>query len=128
DYAHTPVAITRLVEEVKKIKYNRLILMIAGIGIRDFNKMPKMAAAIDGQADEVVVTVDQPGHQGPRGNLHQVIRGIGGPRTATARSARWCYGRLSMARPLAGSGHYNRRPPRCTAYAQVQTGSRTAQS
>nr|WP_318247330.1 UDP-N-acetylmuramoyl-L-alanyl-D-glutamate--2,6-diaminopimelate ligase [Halobacillus litoralis] len=76
DYAHTPVALNRLVEEVKKLKYNRLIVMIAGIGIRDFNKMPKMAATIDGQADDVVVTVDHPGYHDPRIIVEQVKTGF----------------------------------------------------
>ncbi len=81
DYAHTPVAITRLVEEVKKLDYNRLIVMIAGIGIRDFNKMPKMAAAIEGQADEVIVTVDHPGYHDPQAIVDQVMKGFTQPQT-----------------------------------------------
>ncbi|MRX73703.1 UDP-N-acetylmuramoyl-L-alanyl-D-glutamate--2,6-diaminopimelate ligase [Bacillus lacus] len=79
DYAHTPVALTRLVEEVKKLSYNRLIVMIAGIGIRDFNKMPKMAAAIEGKADEIVVTVDHPGYHDPKLIIDQVKKGFNNP-------------------------------------------------
>ncbi|MBH0231702.1 UDP-N-acetylmuramoyl-L-alanyl-D-glutamate--2,6-diaminopimelate ligase [Halobacillus yeomjeoni] len=79
DYAHTPVALNRLVEEVKKLKYRRLIVMIAGIGIRDFNKMPKMAAEIEGKADEVVVTVDHPGYNDPKVIVEQVMTGFKNP-------------------------------------------------
>ncbi|WP_079477275.1 UDP-N-acetylmuramoyl-L-alanyl-D-glutamate--2,6-diaminopimelate ligase [Halobacillus salinus] len=79
DYAHTPVALNRLVEEVKKLQYNRLIVMIAGIGIRDFNKMPKMAASIDGKADVVVVTVDHPGYHDPQIIVEQVKTGFREP-------------------------------------------------
>lgn len=79
DYAHTPVALTRLVEEVKKLQYNRLIVMIAGVGIRDFNKMPKMASTIDGRADCVVVTVDHPGYNDPRVIVKQVKTGFRQP-------------------------------------------------
>ncbi|WP_226585701.1 UDP-N-acetylmuramoyl-L-alanyl-D-glutamate--2,6-diaminopimelate ligase [Halobacillus litoralis] len=82
DYAHTPVALNRLIEEVKKLNYNRLIVMIAGIGIRDFNKMPKMAAAIDGKADEVVVTVDHPGYHDPQIIVDQVMTGFKEPHTS----------------------------------------------
>ncbi|KHE71005.1 UDP-N-acetylmuramoyl-L-alanyl-D-glutamate--2,6-diaminopimelate ligase [Halobacillus sp. BBL2006] len=79
DYAHTPVALNRLLEEVKKLNHNRLIVMIAGIGIRDFNKMPKMAAAIEGKADEVVVTVDHPGYHDPQIIVDQVLTGFQQP-------------------------------------------------
>ncbi|RWZ52191.1 UDP-N-acetylmuramoyl-L-alanyl-D-glutamate--2,6-diaminopimelate ligase [Halobacillus fulvus] len=79
DYAHTPVALNRLVEEVKKLEYDRLICMIAGIGIRDFNKMPKMAEAIDGKADQVVVTVDHPGYHDPQDVVDKVMTGFRNP-------------------------------------------------
>lgn len=79
DYAHTPVALSRLLEEVKKLKYNRLIVMIAGVGIRDFNKMPKMAASIEGKADEIVVTVDHPGYNSPQTIVDQVMTGFKQP-------------------------------------------------
>ncbi|MGP4062806.1 UDP-N-acetylmuramoyl-L-alanyl-D-glutamate--2,6-diaminopimelate ligase [Halobacillus sp. H74] len=79
DYAHTPVALNRLLEEVKKLEHRRLIVMIAGIGIRDFNKMPKMAAAIEGKADEIIVTVDHPGYHDPQIIVNQVLTGFKQP-------------------------------------------------
>ncbi|WP_394219781.1 UDP-N-acetylmuramoyl-L-alanyl-D-glutamate--2,6-diaminopimelate ligase [Halobacillus trueperi] len=79
DYAHTPVALTRLLEEVKKLDHKRLIVMIAGIGIRDFNKMPKMAKTIEGKADEVIVTVDHPGYHDPQSVVDQVMTGFTNP-------------------------------------------------
>ncbi|SEI07558.1 UDP-N-acetylmuramoylalanyl-D-glutamate--2,6-diaminopimelate ligase [Halobacillus karajensis] len=79
DYAHTPVALERLVEEVKKMNYRRLIVMVAGVGIRDFNKMPKMANAIEGKADEVIVTVDHPAHHDPQIIVDKVMTGFINP-------------------------------------------------
>ncbi|MGA9287123.1 MAG: UDP-N-acetylmuramoyl-L-alanyl-D-glutamate--2,6-diaminopimelate ligase [Anaerobacillus sp.] len=79
DYAHTPVALTRLVDEVKKMDYRRLIVMIAGIGIRDFDKMPKMAKAIEGRADEIIVTVDHPGYHDPSIIVDKVMSGFANP-------------------------------------------------
>ncbi|MCA0990718.1 UDP-N-acetylmuramoyl-L-alanyl-D-glutamate--2,6-diaminopimelate ligase [Pseudalkalibacillus hwajinpoensis] len=79
DYAHTPVALTRLVDEVKKIDHRKLIVMIAGIGIRDFEKMPKMAKAIEGRADEVIVTVDHPGYHEPSVIVDKVMSGFLNP-------------------------------------------------
>lgn len=87
DYAHTPVALTRLLQEVKKLTYNRLIVMIAGIGIRDFNKMPKMASIIEGQADEVVVTVDHPGFHNPNDIIDQVFTGFAHPNASNLHRA-----------------------------------------
>ncbi|KIL49143.1 UDP-N-acetylmuramoyl-L-alanyl-D-glutamate--2,6-diaminopimelate ligase [Jeotgalibacillus campisalis] len=76
DYAHTPVALEKLVEEAKKLDYRKLIVMIAGIGIRDFNKMPLMAQTIEGKADKIVVTVDHPGFFDPKKIVNQVMSGF----------------------------------------------------
>ncbi|MFC0186791.1 UDP-N-acetylmuramoyl-L-alanyl-D-glutamate--2,6-diaminopimelate ligase [Fictibacillus aquaticus] len=76
DYAHTPVALTNLLAQVKKLPHKRLIVMIAGIGIRDRDKMPKMAEVIEGHADEVVVTVDHPGFNDPNEIVSHVITGF----------------------------------------------------
>ncbi|PPA70695.1 UDP-N-acetylmuramoyl-L-alanyl-D-glutamate--2,6-diaminopimelate ligase [Jeotgalibacillus proteolyticus] len=76
DYAHTPVALSNLIEEAKKLDYRKLIVMIAGVGIRDFDKMPKMARTIEGQADEIVVTVDHPGFIEPKKIVDQVMTGF----------------------------------------------------
>ncbi|ASN07239.1 UDP-N-acetylmuramoyl-L-alanyl-D-glutamate--2,6-diaminopimelate ligase [Virgibacillus necropolis] len=76
DYAHTPVALRSLLSEVHKLEYNRLIVMIAGIGIRDFDKMPKMASVVDGEADSIVVTVDHPGYNDPSKVVDRVLDGF----------------------------------------------------
>ncbi|MCD7036346.1 UDP-N-acetylmuramoyl-L-alanyl-D-glutamate--2,6-diaminopimelate ligase [Metabacillus sp. GX 13764] len=79
DYAHTPPALDNLLKEVKKLPHRRLIAMIAGIGIRDREKMPKMAKAIEGQADEIIVTVDHPGYNDPMEIVKQVMTGFSNP-------------------------------------------------
>ncbi|MDN3428160.1 UDP-N-acetylmuramoyl-L-alanyl-D-glutamate--2,6-diaminopimelate ligase [Microbacterium sp. APC 3898] len=76
DYAHTPVALAAVLQEVKKLSHNRLIALIAGIGIRDFSKMPKMAKAAEGKADILVVTVDHPGHNEPALVIDAVLEGL----------------------------------------------------
>lgn len=81
DYAHTPVALMKLLKEVNKLPHRRLIVMIAGIGIRDFSKMPHMAATAEGQADEIVVTVDHPGFHNPQEIVNQVIKGFKNPQS-----------------------------------------------
>lgn len=76
DYAHTPAALQNLLTEVKKLSYNRLIVMITGIGIRDKSKMPKMAEVVENQADEIVVSVDHPGFNDPHEIIGQVLKGF----------------------------------------------------
>lgn len=79
DYAHTPVALDFVLREVKKLPHNRLIALIAGIGIRDFAKMPKMARAAEGKADVLVVTVDHPGFHDPNDVINEVLKGFSVP-------------------------------------------------
>lgn len=90
DYAHTPVALDFVLREVNKLPHNRLIALIAGIGIRDFAKMPKMAKAAEGKADVLVVTVDHPGFNDPTDVINEVLKGFTVPYqqevvTATSR-------------------------------------------
>ncbi|PSL40470.1 UDP-N-acetylmuramoylalanyl-D-glutamate--2,6-diaminopimelate ligase [Planomicrobium soli] len=79
DYAHTPVALDLVLREVKKLPHNRLIALIAGVGIRDFAKMPKMARAAEGKADVLVVTVDHPGYHNPDDIIDEVLKGLSMP-------------------------------------------------
>lgn len=76
DYAHTPVALDLVMREVRKLPHRRLIALIAGIGIRDFSKMPKMAKAAEGKADVLVVTVDHPGFNDPQAVVNEVLKGF----------------------------------------------------
>ncbi|MGE6487588.1 UDP-N-acetylmuramoyl-L-alanyl-D-glutamate--2,6-diaminopimelate ligase [Paenisporosarcina sp. NPDC076898] len=79
DYAHTPVALDAIMRAVKKLPHNRLVTMIAGIGIRDFAKMPKMAKTAEGKADVLVVTVDHPGFNDPWDVVDAVLKGFTEP-------------------------------------------------
>ena len=76
DYAPTPVALDLVMREVKKLPHKRLITLIAGIGIRDFGKMPKMAKAAEGKADVIIVTVDHPDFNNPDDVVNEVLKGF----------------------------------------------------
>ncbi|MFS0560671.1 UDP-N-acetylmuramoyl-L-alanyl-D-glutamate--2,6-diaminopimelate ligase [Terribacillus sp. 179-K 1B1 HS] len=76
DYAHTPAALDQLLVAVNTIPHRRLIVMILGVGIRDFRKMPKMAQTIEGRADEIVVSVDHPGFNDPKTIIEAVCKGF----------------------------------------------------
>lgn len=79
DYAHTPVALDAIMAAVKQLPHHRLITLIAGIGIRDFAKMPKMAKTAQGKADVLVVTVDHPGYNDPWEVVDKVLTGFSEP-------------------------------------------------
>lgn len=80
DYAHTPEALTNLLKEVQSLKQKRLLVMITGVGIRDSQKRPRMAQAIEGKAEEVVVSVDHPGYENPATIVQDVIAGFSSSR------------------------------------------------
>ncbi|WP_409252358.1 UDP-N-acetylmuramoyl-L-alanyl-D-glutamate--2,6-diaminopimelate ligase [Bacillus sp. SCS-153A] len=79
DYAHTPAALDNLLREVKKLDYNRLIVLITGIGTRDKSKMPLMAETVEGRADEIVVSVDHPDFNDPDEIINNVLTGFSNP-------------------------------------------------
>ncbi|GGF34145.1 UDP-N-acetylmuramoyl-L-alanyl-D-glutamate--2,6-diaminopimelate ligase [Halobacillus andaensis] len=79
DYAHTPDALGNVLQAVKKIPHQRLIVMITGIGLRDPNKRPLMAEVVEGEADEVVVSVDQPGFANRQEVIDDVLQGFEDP-------------------------------------------------
>lgn len=87
DYAHTPTALDQLLKEVKKQKGRRVILMLMGIGIRDFSKMPRMAATAEGRADQIVVSVDHPGDHEPQLVIDQVLSGFRNPEDPSISTA-----------------------------------------
>ncbi|TWT02312.1 UDP-N-acetylmuramoyl-L-alanyl-D-glutamate--2,6-diaminopimelate ligase [Planomicrobium sp. CPCC 101079] len=87
DYAHTPVALDLVLKEVRKLPHNRLIALIAGVGIRDFGKMPKMGRIAEGKADVLVVTVDHPGFHNPEDIINEVLKGLSVPYKQKVRTA-----------------------------------------
>lgn len=79
DYAHTPDALEKVLEAVKKMKHRRLIVMITGIGLRNPAKRPLMAKTIEGKADEIIVTVDHPGFFDRKQIVKDVLNGFSEP-------------------------------------------------
>jgi len=76
DYAHTPEALESLVKTVKNLPHKHLILMVTGVGLRDPKQRPFIRKAVDGKADEIVVTVDHPGLYNRRNMVDDVMKGF----------------------------------------------------
>ncbi|UOQ91668.1 UDP-N-acetylmuramoyl-L-alanyl-D-glutamate--2,6-diaminopimelate ligase [Halobacillus shinanisalinarum] len=79
DYAHTPDALSHVLQAVRQVPYNKLIVMITGIGLRDPGKRPQMAKEVEGIADEVIVSVDQPGFADRQEVINDVLQGFTNP-------------------------------------------------
>ncbi|WP_027108059.1 UDP-N-acetylmuramoyl-L-alanyl-D-glutamate--2,6-diaminopimelate ligase [Lacticigenium naphthae] len=60
DFAHTPSGLESVVKTAQDLPHNRLILLITGVGLRDPRQRPQLARAVEGKADEIIVSVDHP--------------------------------------------------------------------
>ncbi|MDQ0483904.1 UDP-N-acetylmuramoyl-L-alanyl-D-glutamate--2,6-diaminopimelate ligase [Guptibacillus hwajinpoensis] len=79
DYAHTPDALSHVLDAVRDVPHRKLIVMITGIGLRNPDKRPLMAEVADGMADEIIVSVDQPGHTDRQEVVNDVLKGFKNP-------------------------------------------------
>lgn len=122
DYAHTPIALNKVLEASNKLKHDRLIALIAGIGIRDFGKMPKMASAAEGKADVLVVTVDHPGDHEPEMIVNEVMKGFSIPYKQQVRTAMTRKEAVEMALRESGPGDIVLLTSGCINGAQIIRG------
>ncbi|UUZ74701.1 UDP-N-acetylmuramoyl-L-alanyl-D-glutamate--2,6-diaminopimelate ligase [Polaromonas sp. P1(28)-13] len=115
DYAHTPDALEKVLTALKPVAQSRsgqLWCVFGCGGDRDASKRPLMAAVAEKNADQVVVTSDNPRSESPQAIIGQVLLGLSHrdvvhvqvDRAAAIAQA------LSLAQPqdvvlLAGKGH-----------------------
>ncbi|WP_082820747.1 UDP-N-acetylmuramoyl-L-alanyl-D-glutamate--2,6-diaminopimelate ligase [Fictibacillus phosphorivorans] len=128
DYAHTPVALQNLVTEVKTLPYKRLIVLVMGIGIRDKEKMPKMARTIENQADEIVVSVDHPGYNDPREIIGHVMKGFKNPYAANIHTELNRHDAVIKALSLSNEGDTVLLTSGCINGAQIIKGEKIPHS
>ncbi len=76
DYAHTDDALQRVLETLREITVNRLIVIFGCGGNRDSTKRPIMGRVAGKMADYVVVTSDNPRKENPAAIIDQICSGF----------------------------------------------------
>ena len=76
DYAHTPDAIENLLETLKNLTRNRLILVFGATGDRDRGKRPIMGEIAAKLTDRIILTDEEPYTEDPASIRRMVMEGI----------------------------------------------------
>jgi UDP-N-acetylmuramoyl-L-alanyl-D-glutamate--2,6-diaminopimelate ligase len=76
DYAHTPDALQQLLEAIKHLTKNRLILVFGATGDRDKGKRPIMGEIAAKHADRIIVTDEECYNEDPAEIRRMVMEGI----------------------------------------------------
>jgi UDP-N-acetylmuramoyl-L-alanyl-D-glutamate--2,6-diaminopimelate ligase len=85
DYAHTPDAIAQALAALRSPtaqRGGRLWCVLGCGGDRDASKRPRMAAAAEAAADEVVLTSDNPRSESPEAIVAAMVAGLRRPQSA----------------------------------------------
>ena len=117
DYAHTPDALEKVLTALKPVALARggqLRCVFGCGGDRDASKRPLMAAAAEKNADQLMLTSDNPRSENPLSILAQMLPGLSRPDVAQVvpdRAAAIAQA-ISQSQPqdvvlLAGKGHEN---------------------
>lgn len=76
DYAHTPDALSKLLEAVRSVTKNRVILVFGATGDRDKGKRPIMGGIAARLADRIILTDEESYNEDPKAIRDQIRRGI----------------------------------------------------
>lgn len=76
DFAHTPSGLENVVKAAQQLPHKRLILLITGVGLRDPGQRPQLASAVEGKADEIIVSVDHPDFFDRQTIANDVLKGF----------------------------------------------------
>lgn len=76
DYAHSPDSLEKLLKSVRKIYKGKIVLVFGCNGDRDKAKRPIMGRIAGENADEIVVTSDNPASENPMDIIKAVVAGV----------------------------------------------------
>ena len=99
DYAHTPDAVTRLLDAVRRVTPGKVIGVLGCGGDRDRGKRPEMGRALARGADVAVLTSDNPRSEDPAAILAEMAAGAPDALREQDRRAA-----IALAVSLAGPG------------------------
>lgn len=76
DYAHTPDALSKILEEIKAICQRHVIVVFGCGGDRDRSKRSLMGKIASGVADLIIITADNPRTEDPEKISRDIVNGI----------------------------------------------------
>ncbi len=76
DYAHTPDAVSKIINSVKELKHNKIITIIGCGGDRDSFKRPIMSNIACSSSDYVIFTNDNPRNENPNNIISDMLHNL----------------------------------------------------
>lgn len=78
DYAHTPDALDKILQNMKRVSTGRLVCLFGCGGNRDRKKRPVMAQVAAKYCDYIIVSSDNPRNEDPQKIIDEVVTGLNG--------------------------------------------------
>ena len=76
DYAHTPDAVSKILDSVKELEFNKIITIIGCGGDRDSFKRPIMSKIACDNSDYVIFTNDNPRYENPNNIISDMLHNL----------------------------------------------------